>query len=95
MGLNDKWKVQGEMSKEQFELEMRRRLAALQELLRGDGWKFLMDSLAQREDELIQAAPASGDGALAALGELRALRYLASAPHMWATQLEGALKPEQ
>ena len=56
MTLNNKWQVQGEMTKEQFEMEMRRRLASLQEMIRGDGWRFMMDALAQREDEQIGRA---------------------------------------
>ena len=95
MTLNNKWQVQGEMTKEQFEMEMRRRLASLQEMIRGDGWRFMMDALAQREDELIQTPAAGGDDALARMAELRALRHIASVPRIWTVQLESALKPQQ
>lgn len=92
MGLSNKWQVQGEMTREQFELEMHKRLNALKEMIRSEGWKFMLDSLSSREDELIQAPPAGADDALARMGELRALRHLSSAPYTWVTQLETALK---
>lgn len=94
MGRKD-WQVQGNMTAEQFKLELRRRASALKSMTESEGWKFMVESFTAKEEEALQTLPTSGDDALARLASVRAFRYLATAPQEWIAQIESALNQEQ
>lgn len=93
MGRKD-WQVQGNMTAEQFKLELRRRASALKSMVESDGWKYMLESLTTKEEEALQTMPVSGEDALGRLAAVRSYRYLTTAPQEWIAQIESALSQE-